>query len=61
MAASGAYIVLEVMMAAAVSIVVGVGVTSVPAALGIDLAVAAVVLGGAAVVGGFGDPAGSMA
>ncbi len=61
MAASGAYIVLEVMVAAAVSIVVGVGVTSVPAALGIDLAVAAVVLGGAAVVGGFGDPAGSMA
>ena len=48
-------------MVAVVSIVVGVGVTSVPAALGIDLAVAAVVLGGAAVVGGLSDPAGSMA
>ncbi len=60
-AASGAYIVLEVMIAAVVSIVVGAGVTSVPAVLGIDLAVAAVVLGGAAVVGGLSDPAGSVA
>jgi UDP-GlcNAc:undecaprenyl-phosphate GlcNAc-1-phosphate transferase len=60
-AASGAYIVLEVMIAAVVSIVVGAGVTSVLAVLGIDLAVAAVVLGGAAVVGGLSDPAGSVA
>ena len=60
-AASGAYIVLEVMIAAVVSIVVGVGVTSVPAVLGIDLAVAGVVLGAAGIVGGFGDAAGSMA
>jgi UDP-GlcNAc:undecaprenyl-phosphate GlcNAc-1-phosphate transferase len=60
-AASGAYIVLEVMIAAVVCIVVGAGVTSVPAIVGIDLAVAAVVLGGAAVVGGLSDPAGSVA
>jgi UDP-GlcNAc:undecaprenyl-phosphate/decaprenyl-phosphate GlcNAc-1-phosphate transferase len=60
-AASGAYIVLEVMMAAVVSIVVGAGVTSVPAILGIDSAVAVVVLSAAGVVGGFGAPAGSTA
>jgi UDP-GlcNAc:undecaprenyl-phosphate GlcNAc-1-phosphate transferase len=61
LAASGAYIVLEVIMAAVVSIVVGVGVTSVPVVLGVDLAVAMVVVGAAAAVGGFGDAAGSMA
>jgi hypothetical protein len=48
-------------MAAVVSIVVGVGVTSVPVVLGVDLAVAMVVVGAAAAVGGFGDAAGSMA
>jgi UDP-GlcNAc:undecaprenyl-phosphate GlcNAc-1-phosphate transferase len=60
-AASGSYIVLEVMTASVVSIVAGVGVTSVPAILGIDLAVAVVVLAAAAVAGGFGAPAGSTA
>jgi hypothetical protein len=38
-----------------------VGVHSVPVALGIDLAVAGIVLGGAALVGGLNDPAGSTA
>jgi UDP-GlcNAc:undecaprenyl-phosphate/decaprenyl-phosphate GlcNAc-1-phosphate transferase len=61
MAASGAYVSLEVMIVAVVSIVVGVGVHSVPVALGIDLAVAGIVLGGAALVGGLNDPAGSTA
>lgn len=60
-AASGAYIALEVMMVVVVCIVVGVGGASVPAVVGIDLAVAVVVLGSAALVGGFGDHAGSMA
>ncbi|HVA06488.1 MAG TPA: MraY family glycosyltransferase [Acidimicrobiales bacterium] len=60
-AASGAYIALEVMMVVVVCIVVGVGGASVPAVVGIDLAVAVVVLGSAGVAGGFGDHAGSMA
>lgn len=60
-AASGAYIALEVMMVVVVSIVVRTGTTSLPAALGIDLAVAVVVLGGAALVGGLSKPAGSTA
>jgi UDP-GlcNAc:undecaprenyl-phosphate GlcNAc-1-phosphate transferase len=61
MAASGAYVSLEVMIVAVVSIVVGVGVDSAPVALGIDLAVAGMVFGGAALVGGLNDPAGSTA
>jgi UDP-GlcNAc:undecaprenyl-phosphate GlcNAc-1-phosphate transferase len=60
-AASGAYIALEVMMVVVVSIVVGTGIASVPVALGIDVAVAVVVLGGAALVGGLGKAAGSAA
>ena len=60
-AASGAYIALEVMMVVVVTIVVGAGVSSIPAVLGIDVAVAVVVLGGAALVGGLSDPAGSAA
>ena len=60
-AASGTYIALEAMMVVVVSIVVGAGVTSVLVALGIDVAVAAVVLGGAALVGGLSNPAGSAA
>lgn len=60
-AASGAYIALEVMIVAVVSIVVGTGPASVPVALGIDVAVAAVVFGGAAYVGGLSNPAGSTA
>ena len=50
-----------VIVVAVVSIVLGASVVSIPAALGIDLAVAVVVLGSAALVGGFRDPAGSMA
>jgi UDP-GlcNAc:undecaprenyl-phosphate/decaprenyl-phosphate GlcNAc-1-phosphate transferase len=61
LAASGAYVSLEVMIVLVVSIVVGTGVHSVPVALGVDLAVAGVVLGGAALVGGLNDPAGSTA
>ncbi len=61
-AASAAYIALEfVIVVAVVSIVLGASVVSIPAALGVDLAVAVVVLGSAALVGGFRDPAGSMA
>jgi UDP-GlcNAc:undecaprenyl-phosphate GlcNAc-1-phosphate transferase len=60
-AASGTYIGLEAMMVVVVSIVVGAGVTSVLVALGIDVAVAAVVLGGAALVGGLSIPPGSTA
>jgi UDP-GlcNAc:undecaprenyl-phosphate GlcNAc-1-phosphate transferase len=60
-AASGAYIAVEVMMVVVVSIVVRTGIASVPVALGIDLAVTAVVLGGAALVGGMSKPAGSSA
>jgi UDP-GlcNAc:undecaprenyl-phosphate GlcNAc-1-phosphate transferase len=60
-AASGAYIALEVMIVVVVSIVVGAGTASVPVALGIDVAVAAVVFGGAAYVGGLSNPAGSTA
>ena len=56
-AASAAYIALEVMIVVVVSIVVGAGVASIPVALGIDVAVAMVVLGSAALVGGFSDPA----
>ena len=48
-------------MVVVVSIVVRTGTTSLPAALGIDLAVAVVVLGGAALVGGLSKPAGSTA
>ena len=61
MAASGAYIALEAMMVVVVSIVVVTGVASVPVVLGIDLAVAVVVFGCAALVGGLSDPAGSTA
>jgi UDP-GlcNAc:undecaprenyl-phosphate GlcNAc-1-phosphate transferase len=60
-AASAAYIAAEVMMVAVVSIVVGVGNASVAVALGIDVAAAAVILGGAAVVGGLSNPAGTNA
>jgi UDP-GlcNAc:undecaprenyl-phosphate/decaprenyl-phosphate GlcNAc-1-phosphate transferase len=60
-AASGTYIALEAMIVVVVSIVVGAGVTSVLVVLGIDVAVAAVVLGGAAVVGGLSNPPGSTA
>ena len=60
-AASGAYIALEVMMVLVVCIVVWVGNVSVAMALGIDVAVAAVVLGGAALVGGLSNPAGTSA
>ena len=60
LAASGSYIALEVVIVAVVSIVVGAGVSSVPVALGIDAAAAFVVVGSAALVGGFNDPAGSM-
>ncbi len=46
-------------MVLVVCIVVGVGNVSVAMALGIDVAVAAVVLGGAALVGGLSNPAGT--
>lgn len=61
LAASGSYIALEVMIVVVVSIAVGAGVASVPVAVAIDASVAVVVLGGAALVGGFRDPAGSVA
>ena len=61
LAASGSYIVLEVLIVAVVSIVVGAGVSSVPVALGIDVAAAVVVLGTAGLVGGFNSTAGSVA
>jgi UDP-GlcNAc:undecaprenyl-phosphate GlcNAc-1-phosphate transferase len=61
LAASGSYIALEVMIVVAVSTVVGAGIASTPAALAIDVAVAVVVLGSAALVGGFQDPAESVA
>lgn len=60
-AASGAYIALEVMMVLVVSIVFEVGNNSVAVALGIDVAATMVVLGGAALVGGFNNPAGTSA
>ena len=60
-ASSAAYIALEAIIVAMVSFVVRVGTTSVAVALGIDLAVAVVVLAGAALVGGLSDPAGRSA
>jgi UDP-GlcNAc:undecaprenyl-phosphate/decaprenyl-phosphate GlcNAc-1-phosphate transferase len=59
--ASAAYIALEVMIVGVVSVVVGLGNPSLGVALGIDAAVAVVVLGGAALVGGLSDPAGACA
>jgi UDP-GlcNAc:undecaprenyl-phosphate GlcNAc-1-phosphate transferase len=60
-AASGAYIAVEVMMVAVVSVVVGTGIDSVRVALVVDVVVAAVVLGAAALVGGMRNTAGSNA
>ncbi len=55
-AASAAYIAVEVVV---VTVVAVVGHASMAVALGIDVAVAVVVLGGAALVGGLNDPAGT--
>ena len=55
-AASATYIAVE---AVVVTMVVVVDPATLPVAVGIDLAVAGVVLGGAALVGGLSDPAGT--
>jgi UDP-GlcNAc:undecaprenyl-phosphate GlcNAc-1-phosphate transferase len=56
-AASAVYIGIEVAVAVAVA-VVAVGHASMPVALGTDVVMAAVVLGGAALAGGMTDPTG---
>jgi hypothetical protein len=60
-AASAAYITLEAIIVIVVSIVAGAGKASLPVVLGIDMAVAAVVFGSAAYIGGLSNPAGSNA
>jgi UDP-GlcNAc:undecaprenyl-phosphate GlcNAc-1-phosphate transferase len=55
-AASAVYIAVEVVVVTTVAVI---GTPSMTVAVAIDVAVACVVLGGAALVGGFSDPAGT--
>jgi UDP-GlcNAc:undecaprenyl-phosphate GlcNAc-1-phosphate transferase len=59
--ASATYIAVEVMIVAVVSLVVRFGDASMAVALGIDAAVAVIVLAGAALLGGFSNTAGTSA